>query len=278
MPSSLFLVSRPQGSIVPSNLQKREEALPSPDSLPPGQLLIKNLFLSIDPTHRIWMSDMPQYMPCVPLDTVMRAATVGEVTASSDPAFPIGCKVVGFGGISEDYLGIPGTNVLYQVPENGLPLTTNLSVCSVVIGLCAWHGVRKILSPGKGDVVVVSAAAGAVGSLAAQLAKLVGAIVIGIAGGKEKCAWVKEDLKCDHAIDYKTGNVEEKLREALGGENAVTHFFDCVGGDVGDAVLACCKNFAKMAMCGSITEYNDQWTGLKNTNLMLMRRITVLKA
>lgn len=236
-------------------------------------MLVKNTYISLDPTHRIWMSDKAQYMPNVGIGEVMRAVTVGKVEVSNNDEYPVGTDVVGFGGVGDYYVGIPGANVLYKAGGAGLPLTTDLSVGSVVIGLTAWHGMRTILNPKEGDVVVVSGGAGAVGSLAGQLAKVSGATVIGIAGSKAKCDWMTNELGFDFAVNYKLEDVEKAIAAAA--PDGVTHYFDNVGGTVSDAVFANARNYAKIALCGSISEYDDNWTGQKNYNMILMRRISV---
>jgi NADPH-dependent curcumin reductase len=235
---------------------------------------MRNKWLSIDPTHRIWMSDKPQYMPCVPLNDIMRCITCAVVEESDDPvAYPVGAHFVCFGGVCEYFIGVPGENVLYPAGNLGLPVTADLSVCSFVIGLTAWHGVNKILCPDESSIVCVSGAAGAVGSLVGQLAKLKGAKVIGIAGGAEKCSWLKNDLKFDCVIDYKSENVEKAL--AAFAPEGISHYFDNVGGEVSDAVLLNMRLYSKYALCGSISEYDDKWSGQKNFNMILMRRISV---
>jgi len=176
--------------------------------------------------------------------------------------------------------GIPGVNVLYKADGVGgiVPLTAELSLCSLIIGLTAWHGLNKILCPDSKSVVCVSGAAGAVGSLVGQLAKLKGATVIGIAGGEEKCNWLKQDLKFDHVINYKEptgGSVQHALAAIVSNVGKITHYFDNVGGETSDAVLLHMELNSKYALCGSISEYDDNWSGQKNFNMILMRRICV---
>lgn len=267
------LRSRPVGEIADTDLELVHESVPA---IGEGQMLVKNLYISMDPTHRIWMSDKAQYMPKVELDDVMRAATVGVVEVSHNLDYPVGMKVVGFGGVQDYYVGIPGATVLYEAkdtPPDGVPLTAHLSVNSIIIGLTAWHGVRTILDVGEGDVFVVSGGAGAVGSLAGQLAKVKGATVIGIAGSPAKCARMKDDFGFDFAINYKTDDVEAALAAAA--PEGITHYFDNVGGVISDAVFTNARNYAKIALCGSISEYDDNWAGQKNYNMILMRRVTV---
>jgi len=266
------LRSRPIGAIADTDLEMCQEAIPS---IGEGQLLVKNLFISIDPTHRIWMSDKAQYMAPVDLNDVMRAATVGVVEASNDSAYPTGCHVVAFGGVCDYFVGIPGVNVLYPagaIPE--MPLTADLSICSVIVGLTAWVGANKILTNiTPGSVVCVSGAAGAVGSIFGQLAKLKGAKVIDIAGSASKCAWMRDELGFDHVIDYKSQDVGAELKAAA--PDGINAYFDNVGGDITDAVLLNAAMHSQIAVCGSISEYDDKWSGQRNWNMVLMRRITV---
>ncbi len=173
------------------------------------------------------------------LNDVMRAVTIGVVEVSTNADFPVGCHVLGFGGVCDYFVGIPGANVLYKAGEmQGLPLTADLSSCSIIIGLTAWHGVRKILTPTPGSVVCVSGAAGAVGSIVGQLAKLDGAKVIGIAGSDSKCAWMRDDLGFDCVINYKKDDVGKVI--AAFAPDGVNGYFDNVGGSVTDAVLVNC--------------------------------------
>jgi NADPH-dependent curcumin reductase CurA len=219
------------------------------------------------------MADKAQYMPAVALGDVMRAISLAEVVESDDPNFPVGSKHVCMGGCCEYFIGSPGANILHPAGKSGLPLTADLSIMSIVIGLTAWHGVNKILCPTKDSIVVVSGAAGAVGSLVGQLAKQKGSKVIGICGGSAKCAWLKDELGFDLAIDYKTQDVEKVISEFA--PEGVSHYFDNVGGQVSDAVLMNMSLYSRYALCGSISEYDDSWNGQKNFNMILMKRIYV---
>lgn len=286
----------PKGTIASTDLELMDEAIPTPAD---GQIVVKNSVASIDPTHRIWMNGQKQqYMDAVQIGEVMRAATVGVITDSKHDDWPVGTRVVGFGGICDYYLGIPGMNVMekcVQQPqscddtekENDTDTDMSLfelSYGSLIIGLTAWHGVNKILEPGytgsiKDEVIVISGGAGAVGSIAGQLCKLKGATVIGIAGGPEKCRFMTETLGYDFAIDYKASSsgkpssIGDKLKEYA--PNGVTGYYDNVGGIATESVLENARNNMKMAVCGSISEYDDQWEGIKNFNMILMRRINI---
>jgi len=213
-------------------------------------------------------------MDPVALDDVMRAATVGVVEESNSADWPVGTHVMGFGGVCDYFVGIPGVNVFYKAGENaGLPLTADLSLCSIIIGLTGWYGVNKVLDVKADDVVVVSGGAGAVGSIVAQLAKLRGAKVAGIAGSADKCTWLTHELKLDTAINYKTEDVAAKLKEFA--PDGVTCYFDNVGGAITDTVLSAMRNHGRIAVCGSISEYDDAWSGQRNWNMVLMRRLHV---
>ena len=204
----------------------------------------------------------------------MRVATVGIVEESKDKNFPVGTHVFGFGGILGDYYaGTAGVEVMYKAGDIGLPLTADLSICSLIVGLTAWYGVSKILQPDSNSIIVVSGAAGAVGSTVGQLAKLKGAKVIGIAGSAEKLRIMRDDLKFDCVINYKTQDVAKEI--AAFAPDGATGYFDNVGGSVTDAVLLNLRNDSKIALCGSISEYDDKWSGQKNWNMLLMRRINL---
>ena len=250
------LVARPSGPLKDTDLEMCTEAKPVRGA---GQLLLRNTYLSIDPTHRIWMSDKAQYMPAVELGDIMRSVSLAVVEESDLPDYPVGETYVCFGGVCEYFVGTPGADVLYKAGLKDLPITADLSVASIIIGLTAWHGINKILMPEKDSIVVVSGAAGAVGSLVGQLAKLRGAKVVGIAGGPTKCAWLKNELKFDCVIDYKNEDVEKAI--AAYAPEGVECYYDNVGGRVSDAVLMNMKLNSKYALCGSISEYDDSWSG-----------------
>lgn len=164
-------------------------------------------------------------------------------------------------------------NVLYAAGTIAdLPLTADLSVCSIIIGLTAWYGINKILEPKAESLICVSGGAGAVGSLVGQLALQKGAKVIGIAGGENKCAWMK-NLGFHHVIDYKKEDVGKCLASIA--PNGIDGYFDNVGGAITDAVLMNMSLNSKIAVCGSISEYDDAWAGQRNWNMILMRRITI---
>mmetsp|Transcript_102232 Transcript_102232/g.329631 ORF Transcript_102232/g.329631 Transcript_102232/m.329631 type:complete len:372 (-) Transcript_102232:84-1199(-) len=264
----VFLVSRPQGDFKDSDFRVVDEPIPEPAD---GQVVVQNILISIDPTHRIWASDRPQYMPSVGLNTVMRAGTVAKVIKSSDESkMPVGTLVSGSGGVQE-YAMLPMSSLNRVIAD--VPLSWNHSVLSVVIGLTAWVG-TNICEPKAGETMVVSGAAGAVGSVAAQLAKARGARVIGIAGGAEKCAWLT-GIGLDGVIDYKADDISSKLDELC--PDGVHSYFDNVAGPTLEILLTKMRNFGRIAFCGAISSYNsaDQKAPVTNFAMVLMRRLTV---
>ena len=261
---------RPVGEIRDGDLELVETPLAP---LSEGQVLVRTVYLSLDPTNRIWMSDMDQYMPPVGIGEVMRGGTLGVVEESRDPAVPVGSVVMPFTGW-QDYSIVPGASVtpLPRIP--GLPLPAFMSVAGAT-GLTAYFGLLDIGDPKPGETVVVSAAAGAVGSIVGQIAKLKGARAVGIAGGREKCRWITEDLGFDAAIDYKHEDVAAALDRHC--PNGIDVNFENVGGAIMDAVLARMNNFSRMPLCGMISTYNNASApqGPTNFQQILMKRIRV---
>ena len=244
--------------------------LPEPGD---GELLVRNVYLSLDPTHRIWMSDIDQYLPPVQIGEVMRGTTLGVVEASRSKRFEPGQVVTARSGW-EDY-SVVQEGAARRVPElPGVPLTAHMSVLGVT-GLTAWFGMTDIGRPRPGETVVVSAAAGAVGSVAGQIAKLKGARVIGIAGGPNKCRWLVETLGFDGAIDYRGEDVGSALDRLC--PSGVDLNFENVGGAIMDAVVHRMNNEGRMVLCGLISGYNDAGTmsGPSDFGRVLMRRILI---
>eukprot|EP00301_Raphidiophrys_heterophryoidea_P014258 c2211_g1_i1.p1 GENE.c2211_g1_i1~~c2211_g1_i1.p1 ORF type:complete len:335 (+),score=111.75 c2211_g1_i1:68-1072(+) len=266
-----FLVKRPVKEITSEHLELREVPIPSPKD---GEVLIKVKYVSIDPTHRVWMSAADQYMEPVAIGSVMRAAVIGEVIVSNNvPAVPVGTFVSAFGGV-QDHVIAAGNSV--QPLDTSIPLTSYLSVLGVVIGLTAYHGVKGILKVKPGEVVVVSGAAGAVGSLVGQLAKDAGAKkVIGIVGSADKAAWLTKEAGFDAAINYKSEDVLARLKELA--PEGVDGYFENVGGKISEAVFRCFNNYGRVAVCGLISAYNDENAdvALSNFQMILHRRLTV---
>jgi len=244
------LKTRPVGDLKDGDLELVDSALPEAGD---GEVLIRTVYLSVDPTNRTWMNDTEGYLPPVQLGSVMRGLTLGVVERSKSDRFAVGDVVTTAAGGWADYAAVPAGAVgkVHQFP--GLPLTANMSVLGMT-GLTAYFGVTDVLNPQPGETLVISAAAGAVGSIAGQVAKQKGARVIGIAGGSAKCAWLTDELGFDAAIDYKNEKVGAALdRLAPAG---VEMNFENVGGDIMNAVWNRMKVHGRIAVCGMISAYN----------------------
>ena len=262
------LAKRPRGDLDPDVLQLVESPVPE---VPEGAFLVRNLYLSLDPTNRVWMTDVEQYLPPVEIGSTMRGGTLGKVVASRVDGFPVGTFVQGLGGWQDYWLARPGE--AGRLPAEGdVPLTLYMGLLGS-IGATAYFGMLEIGGPKAGETVVVSAAAGAVGSIAGQLAKIQGARVIGIAGGAEKCGWITRDLGFDAAIDYKSEDVLERLKAAA--PDGVNVYFDNTGGPILDAVLQHLAIGARIPLCGLISGYNKGLGGPRFYHNILMKRATV---
>jgi NADPH-dependent curcumin reductase CurA len=262
---------RPQGEIRPGDLELVEEPI---RDLADGEVLVRTLYLSLDPTNRIWMSDQDQYMPPVQIGDTMRGGSLGVVERSRSERFKQGDVVnTGLGGWTTHVVA-PGA-ALTPVPRMpGVPLTAYMSVLGAT-GLTAWFGMCDIGKPQPGETVVVSAAAGAVGSVAGQIAKLKGARAIGIAGGKAKCDWLTGELGFDGAVDYKGEDVGAALDRLC--PKGIDVNFENVGGEIMDAVVSRMNNFGRMPLCGMISTYNDKDrpSGPRDFARVLMHRLTI---
>ncbi len=245
----LKLKDRPMGAVSSENFEVFEEEVLDIEE---GQMLIKVLYLSFDPTQRGWLNDIPSYMPPVQIGEVMRAGAVGQVVESRNKNFTEGDLVQGSFGWQE-YVVTDGSSDFMpaqKIPE-GIPPTSALSVFGVT-GLTAYFGMLDIGKPQEGDTVLVSGAAGATGSVAGQIAKIKGASkIIGIAGGSDKCKWVVEEAGYDHCIDYKNENVGQKITELA--PEGLNIYFDNVGGPILESSLACIAQKARVVLCGGIS-------------------------
>ena len=266
-----ILKRRPVGDVGPGDLVYVEAELPP---LGDGEVLVRTVYLSLDPTNRIWMSDQDQYLPPVEIGEVMRGGGIGVVEQSRSPAAKAGDIVnLGLGGWATHLQGPAGAfPVVQRIP--GVPLTAFMSVLGGT-GLTAWFGMRDIGKPQAGETVVVSAAAGAVGSIAGQIAKQAGARVIGIAGGKTKCAWLVDELGFDGAIDYKNEDVGSALDRLC--PDGIDVDFENVGGAIMQEVIARMNTFGRVVLCGLISTYNTDGPvqGPKDFARVLMRRLTI---
>lgn len=219
----------------------------------PGQILVKNEYLSLDPAMRGWMNDSKSYIPPVGIGEVMRALGVGKVIASQSPAFAVGDYVNGPVGVQDYFLGEP--KGFYKVDPSKAPLPLYLSALGMT-GMTAYFALLDVGQPKAGETVVISGAAGAVGSIAGQIAKLKGCRVIGIAGGAAKCQALLDEFGFDGVIDYKNEDVIEGLKREC--PKGVDVYFDNVGGDILDAVLTRLAFKARVVICGAISQYNNK--------------------
>jgi NADPH-dependent curcumin reductase CurA len=266
------LKRRPAGEIQPGDLGLIEEPM---RDLADGEVLARTVYLSLDPTNRIWMSARDQYMPPVEIGQTMRGGGIGVVEQSRSARFRQGDIVnMGLAGGWTTY-AIANENAVFPAPAMpGVPLAAYMSVLGAT-GLTAWFGLDAIGKPKPGETVVVSAAAGAVGSIAGQIAKLRGARVIGIAGGAAKCAWLTGELGFDGAIDYKAEDVGAALDRLC--PNGVDVDFENVGGPIMEAVYSRMNDFGRMALCGMISTYNNDGPvpGPKDFSRILMHKLTI---
>ena len=266
-----LLRERPTGRIGPDTFELSEETLPE---LADGEALARVDWISLDPTNRMWINDIPTYLPPVGIGEVMRAGGLGHVVASKNPNLPVGQAVQGLVGWQE-YAVLSAASLVMPVDlaPGGAP-SAYLGVLGTT-GLTAWVGIRDIGKPQPGETVVVSAAAGAVGSVAGQLAKAAGARVVGIAGGPEKCALLTEQLGFDAAVDHRADDWARQLAAAT--PNGIDVDFENVGGDLMDAVFARLNLGARVALCGLISGYNavDLPPGPRAFGNLLIQRVTL---
>jgi len=264
------LARRPVGDIADGDLHFREEAIPD---LRDGQFLVRVGYLSLDPTNRIWMSDMEQYMPPVGIGDPMRGGVVGRIIASRNPGFPEGALAAGLGEWAS-HLVTDGTGMSLFPELPGLSLAAGFGTFGVV-GPTAYFGLLDIGRPQPGETLVVSAAAGGVGQIVGQIGRIKGCRVIGIAGGPDKCRFVTEELGFDHAIDYKSQDVGAEL-DRLAPEGIDINF-EQVGGPIMSAVLARMKLFGRVPLCGMISGYNatEATEEPGRWSMILMRRLTI---
>ncbi|KAJ2902297.1 NADP-dependent leukotriene B4 12-hydroxydehydrogenase [Zalerion maritima] len=272
--TSLVLAERPKGSIVPGKtFAQKSGPAPTEADLKDGQVLAESLYLSLDPAMRGWLNDARSYLPPVQIGDVMRGAAIVRVLASKSKKAKKGDIVHGFIGWQE--VGILGEEAFddpFDIPAN-CNYTDLLGVLGST-GLTAYFGLLRIGEPKKGDTVVVSGAAGATGSVVGQIAKIMGCRVVGIAGGDDKCRWLKEELGFDEAVNYKDPDFKEKFKQAT--PEYIDVFFDNVGGEILEAALARAKMFARFVMCGAISQYNSTTPqGPKNYFNIIAMRIKV---
>ena len=245
----IVLASRPAGAPTPSNFRLEEAALPD---LPDGQVLLETIYLSLDPYMRGRMSDAKSYADPIAIGEVMIGASVSRIKQSRHRDWKEGDIVVAYSGWQTH--AISDGSDLRRIDPAVAPISTGLGVLGMT-GFTAYAGLRNIGHPKPGETVVVAAASGAVGSVVGQIAKIWGARAIGIAGGREKCAFVKNELEFDAAVDHRDPDFARRLAEAC--PEGIDVYFENVGGAVWDAVLPLFNDFARVPLCGMISHYND---------------------
>jgi NADPH-dependent curcumin reductase CurA len=256
------LVRRPDGTPVHDDFAL--VTVQTPD-LAPGEVLVRNAYASLDPAIRGWLDDAPSYMPPVPLGDAVRATTVGTVAASANPEFAVGDWVLGLNAIEDYSVAVPG-GFTQKIDPAAVPAVTNYLSVFGAVGLTAYFGLLEVGKPKPGETVLVTGAAGAVGSLVGQIARLHGCRVIGIAGGPEKCARLVDRYGFDAAIDYR-GKDEAALVAAIAAAapQGLDVIFENVGGIILDAALMNLADGARVALCGLISEYNaPEPVGVRN--------------
>ena len=257
-----LLERRPQGMVRTEDFRLHAAPMPVPGT---GEVLVRNTFLSFDPTQRGWLEDRPSYMPPVQLGEPMRATSVGEVVESRNPNFKAGDIVQGMGGWQEYYVGSATGMIGVRKLPAGVPPSWFLGVLGVT-GLTAYFGLLNLGEPQAGQTVLVSGAAGATGSVAGQIARIKGCRVVGIAGGPDKCRWLRDTARFDATIDYKSENVDARIGELC--PQGVNVYFENVGGEILEAALNHLALHARIVMCGGISGYNDSTPAPGPRNLM----------
>ena len=262
-----LLAKRPTGLVDDETLTLA--ARPVPD-LSDGQLLVRIIYLSLDPTNRIWMNEADSYLPSVNIGDCMRGGGIGVVEESKHPSFAVGEYVSGLLGWQR-YLVSDGMGI-GKVPQLGIPLTAQFGLLAH-IGITAYFGVLDIGRPKPGETLVVSAAAGAVGSLAGQIGKIKGCHVVGIAGSDEKCKWLTETLGFNAAINYRTEDLGSALKRTC--PNGIDIYFENVGGKTLEAVLDNINIHARIPVCGMISTYNqaNPEPAPRNLSRLIMKRV-----
>ncbi|MEJ5976417.1 NADP-dependent oxidoreductase [Novosphingobium sp. PS1R-30] len=268
-----LLVRRPQGAPVPEDFRLVDTPIPTP---PPGGFIVRNRFASLDPAQRGWMDDAESYMPPIPLGDPVRATTVGTVHASDNPDFQPGQWVLGVNALEDYSIALPGGFTM-PIDVGLVPSPSNFLSVLGAVGLTSYFGLLDMAKPQPGETLLVSGAAGAVGSVVGQLGKIAGCRVIGIAGGADKCRRLIEDYGFDVAIDYKGKTVAALSAEiAAAAPDGANIVFENVGGDVMDAELLNLALNARVVLCGLISEYNaPEKIGIRNLWEVIARQATI---
>lgn len=268
-----LLKRRPTGLVTRDDFEFRETAVPSPG---PGEALVRNMFLSFDPSQRIWITDMPGYMPPVALGEVMRADGIGQIIESNDPKLAVGSLVHGLIGWQDYAITSKSVPFGFTPLPPGLPVPPEvmLSVLGMT-GVTAYFGMRELGVPKPGETVVVSAASGAVGSIAGQIAKIEGCRVVGLAGSNAKCEWLVKELGFDVAVNYRDADWKKQLRAAC--PKGADIDFENVGGEIMQAVFSILNLHARVVLCGLITGYNgdNPEASLVDLGPILVKRVQI---
>lgn len=265
-----YLASRPAGKPDSNDVPCRDVPVADPAE---GEVVIRNLFISLDPAIRGWMGDDPNYIEPIAIGEAIRSSVIGRVVKSNSPDVQVG-DVGMTVGAWERYTTAPAAMFNPLDESAGIPLSYFLGVLGPT-GLTAYFGLLEVGRPKAGETVLVSAAAGAVGSVVGQIAQMKGCRVVGMAGSDEKCAWLKDDLGFDEVINYKTcGDYEKAIGAAC--PDGVDVYFDNVGGEIFDAALLCLNKFARVAVCGWISTYNEpDAPGPKNLWQLVAESVTI---
>ena len=270
MNKKLILKERPVGMPTAATWELITEDIPKAGD---GEIVIKTHYISLDPAMRGWMNDVKSYLPPVALNEVMRSGPIGEVIESNNhPKFKVGDVLSGWGGVQQ-YIKTDGDRH-FKVDTSMVPMTKYLGALGMP-GMTAYFGITEVGKIKEGEMVLVSGAAGAVGSVVGQIAKIKGCRVVGIAGGPEKCAYVVDELGFDACIDYKNESVFKGIRKYC--IKGVDVYFDNVGGDILDAALANLRMHARVVICGAISQYNNTTAiqGPKNYLSLLVNRASM---
>lgn len=262
----ILLVSRPTGAASTDNFRMVETPLAP---LQDGQVRVRNHFLSLDPYMRGRMNDGKSYAAPQELNAVMQGGTVGEVVESRNPKWAPGDKVVGMFGWQE--YGLSDGGGMQKVDDTHVPLSAYLG-CVGMPGVTGWYGLNRICAPKPGETVAVSAASGAVGSVVGQLAKRMGCRVVGIAGGADKCAYVRDELGFDACVDYKA-DLKDGLKAAT--PDGIDCYFDNVGGAVLNAILRRMNAHGRIAVCGAIAGYDGDPLAIEDSRVILVSRLLI---
>ena len=267
-----LLARRPQGTPVAQDFDLAETPVPTP---PPGGLVVRNHYASLDPAQRGWMDDAPSYMPPIALGDPVRATTVGVVHASDNPDFAVGDWVMGLNGL-EDYSAVMPGGFTQKIDIGAVARPSQFLSAMGAVGLTGYFGLLSA-NPKPDETLLISGAAGAVGSVVGQIGKILGLRVIGIAGGADKCRRLRDDYGFDVAIDYKGKSVAELSAEIVQAcPQGADIVFENVGGDVMDAELNALAMRGRVVLCGLISEYNaTEKIGIRNLWQVIVKRATI---